>query len=403
VLVKGSIEDEWLDEVTVNGKIVKLDNENNFIEELLLEEGKHNIEIIAKDKAGNISIESIEITVKLPIGEEKNDNRRDEESTISKKEDNVIENKKDTFMEVTLSNTSASIKDKEGKVELNIEKGTFDKLTKVRLDIVDEKTISEEEKVFDLNRISEVVEISLVPSNKLNKPMVAKFKLGQSSIEGKNIELLGIYRLDEKTDSWRYIGGKVDDKNNTITAKLNKPGRYTVMESTKTFKDIEKHWGKHEIQVMAARQIVEGVDGINYMPNREVTKAEFIKMLVSALGIEEVNSSEQWYVGYINVALDAGLIKEKIKDPNSIITREEMAVIMAKGLEYLGREKAIGKGVPFKDLNNLSKDSIESISIIYKNGIIEGRARNTFAPEASATKGEAATVIYRLLKVLEEI
>ncbi|MBU5436977.1 S8 family serine peptidase [Tissierella sp. MSJ-40] len=402
VLVKGSIEDEWLEEVTVNGKIVKLDNENNFIEELLLEEGKHNIEIIAKDKAGNISIESIEITVKLPIKEEEDDNRRDEESTISKKEDNVIENNKDTFMEVTLSNTSASIKDKEGKVELNIEKGTFDKLTKVRLDIVDEKTISKAEE-SDLNRISEVIEISLVPTNKLNKPMLANFKLKQSSIEGKNKELLGVYRLDEKTDSWKYIGGKVDDKNNTITVKLNKSGKYTVMESTKTFKDIEKHWGKYEIQIMAAKQIIEGTDGINYKPNKEVTKAEFIKMLVSTLGVEEINPSEQWYIGYMNAALETGLINEKVKDPNSIITREEMGVIIAKGLEYLDKEKTISKEIPFKDLTNLSKDSIEYISVIYKNGIIEGRTEDTFVPEASATKAEAATVIYRLLKVLEEI
>jgi hypothetical protein len=53
ISVSGSVIDENIDTVTVNGKTVSLDSNNKFFDTIQLQEGKNTITIIAIDKAGN--------------------------------------------------------------------------------------------------------------------------------------------------------------------------------------------------------------------------------------------------------------------------------------------------------------------------------------------------------------
>jgi len=62
ISVSGSVLDENIDTVTVNGKIVEVDTSNKFFTVIKLQEGKNLITIITIDKAGNKSTKIITIT-----------------------------------------------------------------------------------------------------------------------------------------------------------------------------------------------------------------------------------------------------------------------------------------------------------------------------------------------------
>ena len=133
---------------------------------------------------------------------------------------------------------------------------------------------------------------------------------------------------------------------------------YTAVRSNRTFEDIQGHWAQSNIERMANKLIVNGsADGM-FDPNRTVTRAEFVAMLVRALGLTEkpqlssysdVGPNEIWYAGAIGAASAAGLIEGYADGsfrPDARITREQVAVMLARAARYAGE-------LPPKDASTL--------------------------------------------------
>jgi hypothetical protein len=89
-------------------------------------------------------------------------------------------------------------------------------------------------------------------------------------------------------------------------------------------------------------------------------------------------------------------------DPNALITREQMAVMVTK---------ALGNKAPATDgteLNAFSDSSVVSSWAVYgmeeavKAGIVSGMTAGTLAPQADATRAQAAVIIYKMLTVLDK-
>lgn len=318
----------------------------------------------------------------------------------------------DSTKKVSISQNGGTIKDSKQNVILTFEEGTFERRATVEVSLVNEKEIIEPQETHNLTRFTDVYEFTSSIKT-FNKPVKAKFKYNNSKLNGINEELLGVYTLDEETNTWEYVGGKLDKNDNTIEAELKHFSKYTVMASTKTFDDITSHWANHEIKVMAARNIVHGMDGINYNPEGTITKAQFAKVLVCALGLEKDENYSQtfsdtanaWYTGYIETALKVGIISpiEESFYPNTPITREEMALMIVQALKYKDETKAVASHLIFEDIEELSETSKEAIAIAVENGIIKGMTSTTFAPKANATRAQAAVMIYRLLQTLDTI
>lgn len=315
----------------------------------------------------------------------------------------------DTLINTTVSTSGGTVKDKKGNIELVFEKETFSKKAKVQVEVVEKP--KEPKSTENIIRVADVYDFTS-SIDKLNKPVTLKMKYDKSKLNGINEELLGIYILDEDDDEWKYIGGKVNKENSTVEVKINQFGKYTIMASTRTFADIANHWAKHEIEVMAARKIVDGMDGVNYVPQGTITKAQFVKILVSLLGIEEeeytgtfTDIKDKWYTGYVESALKAGIITadENTFNPDAPITREEMAVMVANTIKYVDEGKAIVAELTFEDKDQISESALEAVAIAFSNGIINGRTETTFVPQGTATRAEAATMIYRLLKTLDRL
>lgn len=318
----------------------------------------------------------------------------------------------ETITEATISSTGGTITDSEENIEINFEEGTFNKEVNVAIELVSDDKIIDPRGSDSIERISEVYEFTSTISE-FKKPVNVKFKYDNSKLDDKNVELLGVYVLNEETNTWEYVGGKVDKKNNQIIVGLKHFSKYTVMLSTKTFGDISNHWAKHQIEVMAAKHIINGKDDMNFVPEDKITRAEFAKIIVNAIGLEKKNyegtfadvSENIWYTEYVEAAAKAGIVKgsDGQFSPNKEITRQEMAVMIVRALKLIDSSKTIQAELAFDDTGDIASWAKEAVAIAYNNEIIKGKTPTAFEPLENAKRAESAQMIYNLLKVLDKI
>ncbi|MEK4977014.1 S-layer homology domain-containing protein [Bacillus sp. FSL K6-6540] len=170
-------------------------------------------------------------------------------------------------------------------------------------------------------------------------------------------------------------------------AQDNRIGK--AVESRETpvvqFTDIQGHWAQAAIQDAVQRGYVDGYPDKRFLPNQQVSRAEFIKMAVSALELESPStSSGSWYAPYVTAAESAGIYKAGDHADGNLtqrMTREEMSKLAVKALGY--------KNVEDKQWMYLAS----------KDGIISGTAPGVISPTGATTRAQAIAVIERLLQV----
>ncbi|GAV15674.1 S-layer homology domain-containing protein [Paenibacillus sp. NAIST15-1] len=171
---------------------------------------------------------------------------------------------------------------------------------------------------------------------------------------------------------------QVDKPTITSSGNDNSSNRAT----TPKVLDISGHWAEHSIMQAINKGYVEGYPDGNFLPNKNVSRAEFVKMTISALGIEVQESNGKWYESYVHAAEAAGIYKAgDLEDTNwtQTLTREEMSKMAVRAL-----------GI----------DQVEDKQWMYlatKNGIMSGTAPGELTPKGSTTRAQAITVIERLL------
>ncbi|MGG3310346.1 S-layer homology domain-containing protein [Paenibacillus lautus] len=175
---------------------------------------------------------------------------------------------------------------------------------------------------------------------------------------------------------------------NTVeAAQESNADKMAESRETKTshFTDIQGHWAQTAIQDAIQRGYVDGYPDKRFLPNKQVTRAEFMKMAVSALDIEVASlSSGSWYAPYVAAAESAGIYKAGDLGNSNLterMTREEMAKLAVKALGY--------KNVEDKQWMYLAS----------KDGIISGTAPGVISPTGTTTRAQAIAVIERLLQV----
>lgn len=180
----------------------------------------------------------------------------------------------------------------------------------------------------------------------------------------------------------------------------------TVPKKEISFYDTTGHWAENEILRLAENGYVSGVGGDMFVPNRSISRAEFVTMAVKAFNLnsaiynnnfEDVLSTD-WYAGYVANALSAGLISEDTHfRPNDPIKREEMTKIIVNAY-LLNNEKPEWVNISqFNDKTEISDYAVEFVELAVTLGLIKGDDQNRFNPKKSATRAEAAVMFYRLL------
>ncbi|WP_051217650.1 S-layer homology domain-containing protein [Paenibacillus assamensis] len=151
-----------------------------------------------------------------------------------------------------------------------------------------------------------------------------------------------------------------------------------------TFSDVAGHWAEGAIYEAVKRGYVTGYPTGKFLPNAKVSRAEFVKMAVSALNLSvESSSNGLWYVKYVDAAKTSGIFVEGDfvgTDWNKPLSREEMSKVAVRALDMKAEDK-------------------QWIYLATKNGLISGTAPGVLSPDGSTTRAQAISVIERMLKV----
>jgi len=177
----------------------------------------------------------------------------------------------------------------------------------------------------------------------------------------------------------------------------------------KGFLDTESvAWAKDAIDYLAEKGIINGKSKNTFAPNDTITREEFAKILVCALGIYEENASADfgdvkdgaWYSSYIASAVAHGIINgvgDSLFGVGQEISRQDMAVMICRAYNITLKEEK-PSNASFDDWNEVSDYAQNSIAAMVESGIINGVSETELAPKATATRAQAAVMIYKVLQ-----
>ncbi|MDF2985485.1 MAG: putative S-layer protein [Eubacterium sp.] len=190
---------------------------------------------------------------------------------------------------------------------------------------------------------------------------------------------------------------------------------YSLVYNSRSYADTKKHWAEEAINDLASRMVVNGVAKNLFNPNRDITRAEFAAIIVTALGLKpgagtdsfsDVKAAD-WYAGYIETATEYKLISGYGNGrfgPKDKITREQAMSIIGKAMSITGLKMELTSQesnellAGFSDGSKAADYSKNSIAACVNSGIVSGRKGNFIAPKENITRAEVVIMVRNLLK-----
>ncbi|MCL2838525.1 MAG: S-layer homology domain-containing protein [Oscillospiraceae bacterium] len=174
------------------------------------------------------------------------------------------------------------------------------------------------------------------------------------------------------------------------------------------FRDTNAHWANSEISNMLIRGVVTGNDNGYFLPDNNITRAEFTAILARALELPSAStnmftdvSDDDWFASDIARAYQAGIIAgfdDRSFLPNNTITRQQMAVILMRALQIFGFENDnYANLIYFADHLVIAEWAVDAISGAVGAELMTGFDNGEFSPLSHATRAQATVVIARLL------
>ncbi|MBK5247324.1 MAG: S-layer homology domain-containing protein, partial [Peptostreptococcaceae bacterium] len=174
------------------------------------------------------------------------------------------------------------------------------------------------------------------------------------------------------------------------------------------FSDTKDHWAREFIGKMAARGFVSGVGDNMFMPDAQITRAQFLAMLAKTVTDLDLDSyaktsfadvtANDWYYKYVNWGFGNSIVSgldEKTFAPNSSITREQMTIMLCNFSRSLGiAMPQITPGITFPDSNEISPWAADYVATVVGAGIMNGDSTGVFMPLGLATRAQAVKTAY---------
>lgn len=215
---------------------------------------------------------------------------------------------------------------------------------------------------------------------------------------------------------YRYTtGGKASIGNSTFgtggssgTTATAAPSTEPVVtpptaEGKQVFDDVPPtYWAYDYIMDLYNAGIVNGETANMYMPENNITRAEFTKIAVNVFGLEAASTTSQfsdvkasdWFAPYVIAATEAGLVNGISANefaPNADITREQMATIIGRQMNMTSTA-----AMTYPDAASISDYAKEYVAGLSENGLLQGDETGNFRPQANAARSEASALLDRV-------
>lgn len=211
------------------------------------------------------------------------------------------------------------------------------------------------------------------------KPIILQLNLKASSLHDARKTAAYVESKDHK---WSYLQPGSISKEGILQFNVTGDGSYSAASRNTSFKDIGTHWAQTDIEILASHGIIagKGADG-SFKPADTLNQAELLTLFDRLLG-----KGDTW--------------STRIKESGSrdVLTREEAALIIAKAL---GADLKVAKTpLSFKDADSIAAEARNAVAYAVSKGYLKGVTTDSFNPQGTLTRAQAATILSRVLEDL---
>jgi len=178
----------------------------------------------------------------------------------------------------------------------------------------------------------------------------------------------------------------------------------SATENMGIFSDVKSgDWYYKAVSTLKEKEIISGYEDGTFKPSKSVTRAEFIKMVISNIEDNQNDvttfsdvSEGDWYYTYIMKARRLGIAEgsENKFRPNDNISRQDAVLILYRVLTLSGNQPEGFR--PFADWEEISSYASEAVLSMGCAEFVNGNDMNMFLPHNALTRAEAAQMIYNV-------
>jgi hypothetical protein len=253
----------------------------------------------------------------------------------------------------------------------------------------------------------------IIPWNNPLAPVTVTLPYTPTSQEVNESEHIVVLYIDDKQNTVTNSTGRFNTAGKNITFSTTHFSQYAVAYVHKSFSDTAKYsWAKKQIEVLASKGIIGGISDKNFGPALNITRADFVSLLVRTMGLtttvdsnyQDVTKKDYFY-NDVGIAKKLGItpVSGNSFKPRDPITRQDMMVFTAAALKYAGVVDKAGTAselAKFTDKSKISPNAVEGAATVVKMGIITG-SNNLLNPQGKLSRAEAAIVIYKVYNLMD--
>jgi len=190
------------------------------------------------------------------------------------------------------------------------------------------------------------------------------------------------------------------------------------------FTDTLDHWSRNYVEALYRLGIVKGKSKGVYAPDENLTRAEFAKIVLKAIGAETEDPDEiedkpfrdvnlyAWYLPYVKKAKQLGLTSGysgALFKPEQYINRAEAVKMLLAAFEFDLSYRPSASTADGKRYMDLETDEWYSpyVDFAIQNGLMQGFQKNrnlySFGPSKFITRGEMAKLAVKTIELKEAL
>lgn len=224
----------------------------------------------------------------------------------------------------------------------------------------------------------------------------------------------GYVSTDKNINSGSFSAASTTTSSTANTVKLPLLTGDEALAQADRFGDVWlAAWAREAIGALAYEGVVSGYEDGTVLPNKEITRDEFVKLLVTALSIDVDENAVcaysdiqagSWQQPYIAAATNSGIVTGTgtlTFGSGQTISRQDMATMIYRAVLKLKVTLPSGNIAAFNDAEMISGYALEAVNKLAAAGVVSGMGDDNFAPGASATRAQAICMIFNIRKLMK--
>lgn len=225
-----------------------------------------------------------------------------------------------------------------------------------------------------------------------------------------------LYYFNESTNKMTFETAAKINSDGTASLSFSHASQYAIVIDDHNhgvvelpFTDVaDSDWFYDPVCFVYENGLMTGTSATTFEPNTSLSRAMLVAVLHRLEGSPAASAGDftdvadgDWYAQAVNWAASVGVVNgfdDGTFQPNTAITREQLAAILRNYAEYKGLDvSASGSLSTFTDAASVSDWAKESVEWAVGSGLLGGYEDSTLRPQGTTTRAEVASVLQRAL------